>query len=219
MRISTYEIILPLIGSDDKKIEGKSLLFNGLYGALDVVDTETAEKLEKGNISQVPFALRERLTVRGHITFKDETGELNDARLLGRVWSKLVGHAGVSPVILPTYDCNFRCPYCFESHRLCRGQEWLDLQMKPEMVEAVFAALGKQRSMGRKIDSVTLYGGEPFMKENRETVRNICAHAKEMDLSLSGVTNGYDIDGYIDLLKELVFVSLILSIVYPLKFH
>ena len=208
MRISTYEIILPLIGKGDKTIEGKSLLCNGLYGALDVVDAETAEKLDKGDISDIPFALRERLTVRGHITCKDETGELNDARLLGRVWSKLVGHAGIGPVILPTYDCNFRCPYCFERHRLCRGQEWLDLQMKPEMVEAVFAALEKQRKMGRKIDGVTLYGGEPFMKENKETVRNICTHAKEMGLGLSGITNGYDLDGYIDLLEEFGFKKL-----------
>ena len=38
MRISTYEIILPLIGKGDKTIEGKSLLCNGLYSALDVVD-------------------------------------------------------------------------------------------------------------------------------------------------------------------------------------
>ena len=28
MRVSTYEIVLPLIGNDDKKIEGKSLLVN-----------------------------------------------------------------------------------------------------------------------------------------------------------------------------------------------
>ena len=41
MRTSTYEIILPLIGRDDKEIEGKTLLINGLYGAIDVVDTGT----------------------------------------------------------------------------------------------------------------------------------------------------------------------------------
>lgn len=208
MRVSTYEIILPLIGEDEKRIEGRSLLCNGLYGALDVVDFETAEKLENGDLSQIPFAVREWLTVRGHITFKNETGELNDARLLGRIWTKLVGHALIGPVILPTYDCNFRCPYCFERHRLCRGQEWLGLQMKPEMVDAVFAALKKQRDKGRKVEGVTLYGGEPFMKENMETVRNICQQARKMGLSLSGITNGYDLDGFIDLLEEFGFEKL-----------
>ena len=220
MRISTYEIFLPLIGrregdtsasmrvADEKVIEGKSLLVNGLYGALDVVDTEIADKLEKGDIAGIPFALRERLTVRGHITRKDEEGELADARLLGRVWNKLIGHAGTGPVILPTYDCNFRCPYCFERHRLTRGQEWLGHEMKPEMVEAVFAALQKQRDKGHKIDGVSLYGGEPLLKENKETVRNICEHAKAMGLGLSGITNGYDLDAYIDLLEEFEFSQL-----------
>ncbi len=212
MRISTYEIILPLIGQEDKKIEGKTLLVNGLYGALDVVDTKIAEKLEKEDFAGIPFSLRERLTVRGHITRKDEAGELADARLIGRVWNKLVGHAGTGPVILPTYNCNFRCPYCFERHRLTRGQEWLGHEMKPEMVEAVFAALQKQKDKGHKIDNVSLYGGEPLLKENKETVRNICEHAKAMGLGLSGITNGYDLDSYVDLLKEFEFSQLQITV-------
>ena len=105
MRVSTYEIILPLIGKDDKIIEGKALLVNGLYGALDVVDEATASKLREERFAEIPFALRERLTQRGHITRKDEAGELSDAQLLGRVWRKLIGHSGRGPVILPTYNC------------------------------------------------------------------------------------------------------------------
>ena len=202
MRVSTYEIILPLIGTDDKEIPGKALLVNGLYGAIDVVDESVAAIFREGELVKLPFALRERLMVRGHITRKDEEGELADAKLLGRVWNKLVGHAGTGPVILPTYNCNFRCPYCFERHRLTRGQEWLGHEMKPEMVEAVFAALQKQKDKGHKINGVSLYGGEPLLKENKDTVRNICEHAKAMDLGLSGITNGYDLDAYIDLLEE-----------------
>ncbi len=97
MRVSTYEIILPLIGKDDKIIEGKALLVNGLYGALDVVDEATASKLREERFAEIPFALRERLTQRGHITRKDEAGELADAQLLGRVWRKLIGHSGRGP--------------------------------------------------------------------------------------------------------------------------
>ena len=175
---------------------------NGLYGAVDVVDSETAGILKKDSLSGLPLSVSERLAVRGHITRKSAEEELSDVRLLGRIWNKLAGQSRVSPVILPTYDCNFRCPYCFERHRLARGQEWLGQPMKPEMGEAVFSALRKQREMGRKIDGCSLYGGEPFLRENRETVRNICEHARAMGLGISGVTNGYDLDSYIDLLEE-----------------
>ena len=202
MRVSTYEIILPLTGADEEAIEGKMLLVNGLYGALDVVDAKIAETLKRGAFAELPFAVRERLTVRGHITRKDEEGELADAQLLGRIWNKLKGFSGVGPVILPTYDCNFRCPYCFERHRLTRGQEWLGHEMKPGMVEAVFAALQKQKDKGRMVESLSLYGGEPFLKENKATVQNICEHARAMGLSISAVTNGYDLEDYIDLIGE-----------------
>ncbi len=80
MRTSTYEIILPLIGKDDKEIKGKALLVNGLYGAIDVVDEATAAKVREGDFAAIPFALRERLALRGHITRKDEAGELADRR-------------------------------------------------------------------------------------------------------------------------------------------
>lgn len=201
-RTSTYEIILPLIGTDGRQMADRALLVNGLYGAVDVVDPETAGMLAKGNPADLPLAMSERLALRGHITRKTPEEELADVRLLGRVWNRLAGQSRVSPVILPTYDCNFRCPYCFERHRLARGQEWLGQTMTPAMVDAVFSALQKQRDMGRRIDGCSLYGGEPILRENRETVRNICEHAKAMGLGISGVTNGYDLDSYIDLLEE-----------------
>ena len=76
MRLSTYEIILPLVGTDEKPIEGYTLLMNGLYGAVDIVPKEDADKLQAGNLAGLPAALRERLMLRGHITRKDEAGEL-----------------------------------------------------------------------------------------------------------------------------------------------
>lgn len=212
MRTSTYEIILPLIDGDGNEIKGKALLVNGLCDALDVVDTQIAEKLRTGDLSDFPLGLWEHLITRGHITRKDEEAEAADAALLGRVWRKLMGLNSTGPVILPTYDCNFRCPYCFERHRLSRGQEWLGQTMKPEVIDAVFAALRAQRDKGQRIDHCSLYGGEPLLRENKETVRNICEHAKAMGLSLSGITNGYDLDAYMDLLEEYKFTELQITV-------
>ena len=101
MRTSTYEIFLPLIGRDDKEIEGKTLLINGLYGAIDVVDAEIAAKVREEDFTAIPFVTRERLAQRGHITRKDEAGEMADARLLGRIWNKLIGHSGRGPRTAP----------------------------------------------------------------------------------------------------------------------
>ena len=212
MRTSTYEIILPLIGRDEKEIQGKKLLVNGLYGAMDVVEDETAAAVEKGGSDDLPADVRESLASRGHITRTSVEEELRDVELLGRIHARTEARITVAPVILPTYNCNFRCPYCFERHRLSRGEEWLEASMKPEMVDAVFSALKRQREKGRIIEGCSLYGGEPFLKENKETVRNICEHAKEMGLKLSAITNGYDLEHYIDLLKEYEFRNLQITV-------
>ena len=212
MRTSTYEIILPLIGRDEREIQGKKLLINGLYGAMDVVDDETAAAVEKDEVNDLPAFARERLASRGHITRRSREEELKDVELLGGIHARTEARISIGPVILPTYNCNFRCPYCFESHRLSRGEEWLEAGMKPEMVEAVFSALKKQREKGRIIDGCSLYGGEPFLKENKDTVRSICEHAKEMGLKLNAVTNGYDLDHFIDLLKEYDFKNLQITV-------
>ena len=51
MKLSAYEIFLPLVGTDEKQIAGYALLVNGLYGAVDVVPQEDADKLRAGDFS------------------------------------------------------------------------------------------------------------------------------------------------------------------------
>ena len=106
MQLSKYDLILPLESKDGKKIEGKMLLFNGIYGALDVVDSATAEALKDGKIDELPISESERLLARGHLTDNPER-EKEDIKLLARVDRKL--RRGIaSLIILPTYNCNFR---------------------------------------------------------------------------------------------------------------
>ena len=202
MRLSTYEIILPLVGTDEKQIEGYALLVNGLYCAVDVVPKEDADKLQAGNFAGLSVALRERLLQRGHITRKDEAGELADLKLLSRIHKTIQGRSGIGLIIMPTYDCNFRCPYCFEQHRLKKGQDWLDNTMGDGMIEAIFAALKDYRARGYALGKCSFYGGEPFLAKNLGVVKKIADKCRELDLSMNAVTNGYDLETYLDFLEE-----------------
>ncbi|MBO7048020.1 MAG: radical SAM protein [Spirochaetia bacterium] len=212
MRVSTYELFLPLINGKEEIINDRILLFNGLYGAMDILPKEDADKVKAGDFGKLPLALRERLLLRGHITCKDEETELADQKLLGRVYRTIISRSGIGPVILPTYDCNFRCPYCFEQHRLRRGQQWLDLNMSPEMIEAIFKSLKDYKERGYNVNHCTFYGGEPFLAKNIEIVRSICQRCKEMGMEMSAITNGFDLDAYIDLLAEFKFSTLQITV-------
>ena len=44
MRVSTYELFLPLINEKEEDIKDRTILFNGLYGALDILKKEDAGK-------------------------------------------------------------------------------------------------------------------------------------------------------------------------------
>jgi len=202
MRVSTYELFLPLINGKEEEIKDRILLFNGLYGAMDILKKEDADKVKAGDFTGIPLALRERLLVRGHITCKDKDAEISDQKLLGRAYRNIISRSVLLPVIIPTYDCNFRCPYCFEQHRLCKGQEWLNLNMSPEMIEAIFKSIKDYKNKGYYIKACTLYGGEPLLAKNIEVIRSICQNCKELDLELIVITNGYELENFIDFIKD-----------------
>ena len=139
MRLSTYEIILPLLDKYRKEISDYRLMVNGLYGSYDIISKKDCEKISAGKFSELPLALLERLLLRGHLTRKSESEEFADMKLLSRLSKKIYGSYAIKLIIMPTYDCNFRCPYCFEQHRLNKGKDWLSQTMSDEMIEAVFS--------------------------------------------------------------------------------
>ena len=213
MHLSKYDIILPLIDKDGKNVEDKSLLFNGIYGALDIVDAATGKALKEGKINDLSISEQDRLLARGHLTDNPER-EKEDIKLLARVDRKL--KRGIASLtILPTYNCNFRCPYCYERHRLSRGEKWMSHVMSKEMTDAIFKAAEKLKNRGIRIDSCCLFGGEPFLRGNYSLIHYISEKAKEQNIPLSAVTNGYELEHYIDLLKEFSFTSLQITLDGP----
>ena len=203
MNVSNYEIILPLIGEDEKEIKSHTLLINGLYGAIDVVTKEAADKIKSGDIEKLPATLIEHLEKRGHLTKKTLEDEMADLKLLARIYKTIPGRSGISLIIMPTYDCNFRCPYCYEQHRLKNGKEWLESTISSEMIDSIFEALKNYKSRGYNVSHCTFYGGEPFLEKNISTVKEIAQRCKDMDMTISGITNGYDFDKYIAHLDEI----------------
>ena len=127
----------------------------GFTARLTSLQKEDCEKISAGKFAELPLALKERLLLKGHLTRKSEAEELADMKLLSRISKKVSGGSGIGLVIMPTYDYNFRCPYCFEQHRLNKGKDWLSQTMSDEMIEAVFSALKNYKSRGYNVDHCT----------------------------------------------------------------
>ena len=212
MRLSTYEIILPLLDKDEKEIADYRLMVNGLYGAFDIISKENCEKISAGKFSELPLAFLEKFLLRGHLTRKNESEELADMKLLARLHKKVYGSSIIGLIIMPTYDCNFRCPYCFEQHRLNKEKDWLSQTISDEIIDSVFSALKNYKSRGYNVDQCTFYGGEPLLEKNLPVVRKIAQHCRELNLKMGAITNGYDLEAYREFFEDFKFESLQITV-------
>lgn len=217
--VSAYEMFFPL-----PHTPGLSLAVNGLYGAYDIVTAQEeatlrAAQAEPAQLSALPEDTLSRMARRGHVCACTSLQEAENARILSRLYWLLAYQSMIELVILPTYNCNFRCEYCFERKRLERGAAWLSRVMQPEMVTAVFAQMRAYQAQGRKLRNVILYGGEPFLRANRSLVGQIVAEAAALDLPLIAVTNGYELDAFLQLVQENRFSFLQITVDGPEAVH
>lgn len=197
-RVSDYVII-------KKCKNGSYALLQSYTGAVDIVSNDIGVKILKAkNTHQLKdFSEQEKsiLFKRGYLTTKNKTEE---KQILTRVCEsiKSIQQKYRSITIIPSYNCNFRCSYCFEKSNFRNG-EMLKHVLTKEMTDDIFSHINKMKEENYEIDSeIVLFGGEPLMAENRNNIEYIVKKAVTNGYSLFAVTNGYDLDKYIDLLGK-----------------
>jgi len=196
------------------KLKKGSALFNGLFGTVDLCDDDTARLLKAGDESAFSDEIRKKLYERGYLT------EIEETKLLDRISQFLSAHEprDVDLYLLPTYDCNFRCPYCYEKNRLEKGKSWLEHRMSPGLVNSIFQMFD-QEPLGWKLSKVTLFGGEPLLPENRPIIELILKETEKRNLPVMIISNGYTLDEYLDLLRGKQIEKIQITLDGPEKVH
>lgn len=172
--------------------EGETLAWSSYTGALAKVDAEfltVIDALREGrNIDADSHLVREML--RCGFIVGDDVDEL-------AVYGELVRREkhranSLKLVIAPTLDCNFSCPYCFETRR--------NVRMSRDIQEAITHYVRKKLEAGSvKAFSVVWYGGEPLIEPGiiaglSESFTEICRDCG-VRYTASIITNGYLADG------------------------
>ena len=166
-RVSSYVIPIKL-----EEQEGKYLLIQGYTGAIDIVQEEVALKLKDNDLTDLSENTLRILQKRGYITNKTKDKEVEHIERIAHALHKRDEILYKSFTWVVTYNCNFRCPYCFEkrenkdsSHRIV---------FTKEQVDRTFAAMNEiEHRKQLQSPIITLYGGEPLLKENKEIVTYI----------------------------------------------
>ena len=219
-RPSCYNIIVPL-----KHDPGKYIMLHGYTGAIDIANKNIVDLLQGEKVSNVDCDVSESifksLISRGYLTEKTPEEEYS---FCGR-WANFMHKwkkkfAMRTFMFMVTYDCNFRCPYCYERSISGNGDCWTKNTFTREMVDRAFnAMLEIEPDINRHSKGITLYGGEPLLAKNRDIVKYIVEKGVTLGYKFSAISNGYEIEHYVDLLAPDKIYEIQISVDGPKKIH
>lgn len=243
LRTSSYTICVDLPGDS-----GEVLLIHGYTGAYDKVSRRVAtyirsleagrpsNPLHENRNSELPTGEKatslseEAITVlkrRGYLTEKTVQEE---QALFAKIATAL--HAAAmrripSYLLMLTYNCNLRCPYCYQDHlRTDSRSKLLDANMQPELVDRIFLAMDSLEADrdipedGPPPRHIKFYGGEPLLARNHPIVTYIIDKALALGKArISAVTNATQLHAYQDLLGPDKIASLQITLDGPRPVH
>lgn len=196
LRTSSYMIPVRL-----EKEAGKYMLIHGYTGAVDIVSEELLAKIKSvssgNNFSESTL---QTLLKRGYVTTKTQAEEYAYVARMAKALHRKNDILNTSFTWVVTYNCNFRCPYCFEGrdkkdgkHRFVFTKEQVDIAYKAQDIIQPCKRL--------HTSVITLYGGEPLLAENKDIVNYIVEEGQKRGYTFKAITNGYEIDRFLNLLS------------------
>jgi uncharacterized protein len=242
MRASSYTIYVDLPDNTEEM-----LLVHGYTGAYDKVSRRVAtyiRSLEKrrapkplygtwtpepeveGEIQSPSDRAIDILKSRGYLTdLSVEEEEEHFEAIVAKIHDRQVRQMP-KYMIMPTYNCNLRCSYCFQDHmRTDPRFRHLLGTMQPSMINRIFAAMleieemhGIKGVLGHR--EIGFFGGEPLLASSRSIVGLIIEKALGLGpASFWAVTNGTDLDAFEDLLSPGAISALQITIDGPPDEH
>ena len=205
-RLSSYAISIELESEPDD-----SLLIHGYTGATDLIDKSIVRFLIENPyfdraVLPCEESTKDALEKRGYITLQTEDEEKEYFKRLATALFRKESILRKGFTFLITYDCNFRCPYCFEKDIQKDGTAFTK-EMVDKAYQAILQIAPDERLRSR---SITLYGGEPLLKRNKNIISYIIEQGKELGFKFSAISNGYDLKYYEDLLspEDISFIQI-----------
>jgi len=225
MRVSSYLIATPIPG------QSYYLLVHGYTAAIDKVPASLGAYLlrrrgqelrdEAEGMPDVSEATLALLESRGYLTELDHEGERRIIlRIAAAIHEADLASRLATFVIVPTYLCNLRCPYCFQPHGMHAGRGEFGKVLTRERIDEVFPIIDQfsrpgaiARALGvteaqdgtcpeenHRERSITLFGGEPLLERTVDVVSYIVERASERNIHVMAVSNGLELQRFCHLL-------------------
>jgi Arylsulfatase regulator (Fe-S oxidoreductase) len=190
LRLSNYTIITKIDEID------KYFLLHGYSGAMALLSNELGKIIENNEIEKLEDEEKDYLISKYFLTTMTEREEKEEVKKAFDKFDKIYRKSAAAFLFIFTYDCSFRCFYCYEQNLLRKGKDWLKKRMNKNDVDEIFKTM-KEINQDFSKTSITYYGGEPLMKENYDIVCYTTDKLMEEGCkSIDIITNGYEIENY-----------------------
>lgn len=198
MRTSSYNILVNV----DSKLKLFAIL-NGYTRAFDIVNEDVCNFLKSnGSIEQISKETKDNLIKRGYLTSLTQAEEIRLVKYLFNRTHENTLFKKYNFHFILSYDCNLRCIYCYEDPILNGSHCLPKAKISKEYIDKAFEIIAEKKKEGLCSKTIALYGGEPFLANNYDMICYITKKGKELGFSFSVISNGYDIDKYLDFLKD-----------------
>ena len=196
MYVSNHNVLLKTPGKE-------TVIFNALWGSMDILDPNEVEVLEK--IKTTGDCYKNEKTVAalleaGYVCM-NETVE--NAKFTAE-YQEFVQHVASMPenfFIIPSYACNLACVYCFQE-----DVEKTHEVIEDNVIDQVFRTIDTIRAeRGNKgMPQITVYGGEPLLdnKKQIKAVKRILEESRKRGFKKIVVTNGVTLKKFVTMLAD-----------------
>ncbi|NYB72800.1 radical SAM protein [Sedimentibacter hydroxybenzoicus DSM 7310] len=192
--------------------DNEIIIVNLLSGAVNILNNEIYQELNDLQKLRNDYPEVFQELVNDKFLFENNIEEQKYFVDLISSINELDIHEAPNFVILPTYDCNLHCVYCYESTTVQRNIK----DMSEEQAEAVKRFIEyKAKNYDSSQIRITLMGGEPLLIRNKQIIEDFLNWANILKYKVDIVTNGTTIHQYEDILKRYDISSLQITVDGP----
>ena len=185
--------------------ENEVIMINLINGAADIIEKNIYNLIINSQFDKIDKQVLDCMLERKYL-FTNEKEYHNFLEKLDNKIEELEKRATPSFLVVPSYACNLHCIYCYEQTYMIKGTKDID---PLKMVDIQFDRIDKiikiyEDKYGNIKDDIriTIMGGEPLLRCNLKTIEYIFKQAKKRNYTIDIVSNGVDLNYYVDLFNK-----------------
>ncbi len=191
LKYSKYNIFSKIKDSEN------FFIVNLLTGNADILGKDDTVKLKKivSGETLTDNSYFQELIEKGYFSEDDKENKLYRNKYLDFLDSR--GKDEIQIFFVTNYSCNFACTYCYQDQYTYPNKE-----LNNDVIDSFFSYIKKE--FAGKDKYITVFGGEPLLNSPKQkaAIEYLLSKAWEEKLEVSFVTNGFNLEKYMDILKD-----------------